>query len=307
MLGGMNRIKLHQTSPEFSALAFGTWRLLDDPLSATPGALLELLKVCLDCGITTIDTAEIYGGYRVEELVGAALALDPGVKARMEIITKAGIYVPNAFHPDRKFAHYNASAARLVKSAEKSLRWLGVEVLDCFLVHRPDWIASIDETAAGLNQLVQEGKIRSAGVSNYTASQFAALSSRMDQPLVTNQVEFNPFHMEPIMDGVFDQCQEKRVRPMAWSPMAGGRIFDTEDAAAGRLRVACAEMSARYGGASIDQLVLAWIMAHPSHPVPVLGTAKAARVRAAAGAPQWVLSQEDWYGLWEAARGHRIP
>ena len=84
MLGGMNRIKLHQTSPEFSALAFGTWRLLDDPLTATPGALLELLKVCLDCGITTIDTAEIYGGYRVEELVGAALALDPGVKARME-------------------------------------------------------------------------------------------------------------------------------------------------------------------------------------------------------------------------------
>ena len=82
MLGGMNRIKLHQTSPEFSALAFGTWRLLDDPLTATPGALLELLKVCLDCGITTIDTAEIYGGYRVEELVGAALALDPGVKAR---------------------------------------------------------------------------------------------------------------------------------------------------------------------------------------------------------------------------------
>ena len=182
-----------------------------------------------------------------------------------------------------------------------------MEVLDCFLVHRPDWIASIDETAAGLNQLVKEGKIRSAGVSNYTASQFAALSSRMDQPLVTNQVEFNPFHMEPILDGVFDQCQEKRVRPMAWSPMAGGRIFDAEDAAAGRLRVACAEMSARYGGASIDQLVLAWIMAHPSHPVPVLGTAKAARVRAAAGAAALALFREDWYGLWEAARGHRIP
>ncbi len=307
MLGGMNRIKLHHTSPEFSALAFGTWRLLDDPLTATPGALLELLKVCLDCGITTIDTAEIYGGYEVEELVGAALALDPGVKSRMELITKAGIYVPNAFHPDRKFAHYNASAARLVKSAEKSLRWLGVEVLDCFLVHRPDWMASIDETAAGLNQLVKEGKIRSAGVSNYTASQFAALSSRVDQPLVTNQVEFNPFHMEPIMDGVFDQCQEKRVRPMAWSPMAGGRIFEAEDPAAGRLRAACAEMSACYDGATPDQLVLAWIMAHPSRPMPVLGTAKAARLRAAAGAAAMELLREDWYGLWEAARGHRVP
>ena len=307
MLSRMIRIKLHDASPEFSPLAFGTWRVLEDPLSATPAALLELLKVSLDCGITTIDTAEIYGGYRVEELTGAALALDLGVRARMQIITKAGIYVPNDFHPDRRFAHYNASGARLMKSAEKSLRLLGVEVLDCFLVHRPDWVASIDDTAAGLNQLLKEGKIRSAGVSNYTASQFAALSSRVEQPLVTNQVEFHPFHMEPIFDGVFDQCQEKRMRPMAWSPMAGGRIFAEGDAAAARWRAACAEMSGRYDGASVDQLVLAWIMGHPARPMPVLGTAKAARVKTAAAAADLVLTREDWYGLWEAAKGHRIP
>ncbi|MDB6069536.1 MAG: ydhF, partial [Verrucomicrobiales bacterium] len=96
----MNRTRLHEVSPVFSAMAFGTWRLLEDPLSSTPEALVKLLRESLDCGITTIDTAEIYGGYRVEELVGAALALDPGVKSRVELITKAGIYVPNAFHPD---------------------------------------------------------------------------------------------------------------------------------------------------------------------------------------------------------------
>ena len=307
MLGCMTRIKLHDASPEFSLLAFGTWRVLEDPLSATPEALLALLKVSLDSGITTIDTAEIYGGYKVEELTGAALALDAGVKARMEIITKAGIYVPNDFHPDRRFAHYNASAARLVRSAEKSLRLLGVEALDCFLVHRPDCVASIDDTAAGLNRLLKDGKIRSAGVSNYSAGQFAALSSRMEQPLVTNQVEFHPFQMEPIFNGVFDQCQEKRVRPMAWSPMAGGRIFAEGDADAERLRAACGEMSGRYDGALVDQLVLAWIMAHPARPMPVLGTAKAARVKTAAAAADLVLTREDWYGLWEAAKGHRIP
>lgn len=303
----MTRQRLHDVSPEFSALAFGTWRVLQDPLSATPEALLALLKECLDCGITTIDAAEIYGGYRVEELTGAALAMDAGVKSRMEIITKAGIYVPNAFHPERRFAHYNASAARLVKSAEKSLRLLGVDTLDCFLVHRPDWMAAIDDTAAGLNQLIRDGKIRSAGVSNYSASQFTALSSRMDHPLVTNQVEFHPFHMDPVYDGVFDQCQEKRLRPMAWSPMAGGRIFAEGDADAARLRAACGAMSGRYGGASVDQLVLAWILAHPTRPLPVLGTAKAARLRAAAGATALALTREDWYGLWEAAKGHGIP
>ena len=303
----MTRLRLHDASPEFSTLAFGTWRLLDDPSSATPAGLLALLKVCLDCDITTIDTAEIYGGYRVEELVGAALALDAGVKARMEIITKAGIYVPNSYHPDRRFAHYNASAARLVKSAEKSLRLLGVETLDCLLVHRPDWIASIGDTAAGLNQLIKDGKIRSAGVSNYSAGQWAALSSRMDHPLVTNQVEFHPFHMAPIHDGVFDQCQEKSLKPMAWSPMAGGRIFSESDPDAKRLRAACQEMAPRYGGATVDQLVLAWIMAHPAQPMPVLGTTKAERVRSAAASVKILLTKEDWYGLWEAAKGHRIP
>ena len=303
----MTRARLHATSPEFSRLAFGTWRLLDSPSRATPEGLLKLLKVCLDCGITTIDTAEIYGGYRVEQLVGAALALDTGVKQRIELITKAGIYVPNSFHPERRFAHYNASAARLVKSAEKSLRWLGVEVLDCLLVHRPDWLASIDETAAGLNQLLQAGKIRSAGVSNYSPSQFSALSSRMDQPLVTNQVEFNLFHIDPIGDGVFDQCQERQVRPMAWSPLAGGRLFAEGDVAAARLREACAAMVDRYGGASADQLGLAWILAHPAQPVPVLGTTRPGRVQAAAAALDLPLSREDWYGLWEAAQGRRIP
>ena len=228
----MNRLRLHPTSPEFSAIALGTWRMLDEPLTATPTALLEFLKASLACGITTLDTAEIYGGYRVEQLLGAALALDPSVKHQVEIITKAGIYVPNEFHPDRRFAHYKATAERLIKSAEKSLRWLGVESLDCFLVHRPDWLGHIDDTAAGLNTLIQQGKIRSAGVSNYSASQFTALNSRMDSPLVTNQVEFHPFHMAPIYDGVLDQCQELRLHPMAWSPMAGGRLFDETDLAA---------------------------------------------------------------------------
>lgn len=303
----MNRSRLHTFSREFSAIAFGTWRLLDDPLTAHPKALLEVLKVALDCGITTIDTAEIYGGYLVEELLGSALVLDAGVKSKVKIITKAGIYVPNDFHPDRRFAHYNATAARLIKSAEKSLRMLGVEALDCLLVHRPDWTASIDDTADGLNQLLRSGKIRSAGVSNYSASQFSALNSRMEQPLVTNQVQFNPFAMEPIYDGVFDQCQELRVHPMAWSPLAGGRLFDTADPAAMRLRSVCQEISGRYGGASIDQLVLAWIMAHPAQPIPVLGTSKTARIKAAVLAQELILSKEDWYGMWEAAKGQPIP
>jgi predicted oxidoreductase len=270
--------------------------------------VLERIKVCLDLGITTLDTAEIYGLYKVEELVGRALALDSGVRDKVQIVTKSGIYVPCEFHPERTVAHYNATAARLVKSAEKSLRFLGVETLDLLLVHRPDWLTSVDETAEGLNQLLRAGKIRSAGVSNYNVHQFEALNSRMEQPLVTNQVEFSLMHMDPIDDGVFDQCQKLRIKPMAWSPLAGGRMMSgSTDAGAVRLHAKAAKLGLKYGNATLDQLAYAWLLAHPAQALPVIGTNKVERIRAVAKAAEMKLEREDWYALWEAAKGHGVP
>lgn len=304
----MQRVRLSQDGPDFSRLVYGTWRFLDDPASASPEAILERLKTCLDLGITTIDTAEIYGLYKVEEVLGQALALDPGVRAKIQVVTKSGIYVPCEFHPERTVAHYNATAARLVKSAEKSLRFLGVETLDLLLVHRPDWLTSVDETAEGLNQLLKAGKIRSAGVSNYSVHQFEALNSRMDQPLVTNQVEFSLMHMEPIYDGVFDQCQRLRVKPMAWSPLAGGRMMSgSSDAGAVRLHAKAAKLGLKYDNATLDQLAYAWILAHPAQALPVIGTNKIERIKSVAKAAEMTLEREDWYALWEAAKGHGVP
>ncbi|MBP7948706.1 MAG: aldo/keto reductase [Verrucomicrobiales bacterium] len=302
----MNRLRLAAHSPEFSRLIFGTWRVLKNPEAGTPQGLLERLKCCLDAGITTIDTAEIYGSYRMEEAIGAALRLDAGVKRRMEIITKAGIYVPNAFHPERRTAFYNASAERLVKSAEKSLRFLDVEVLDLFLVHRPDWLTAAEETAAGLNRLLRDGKIRSAGVSNYSPAQFQTLQRFMDQPLVTNQVEFSPFQLAPIFDGTFDQCQDRGIHPMAWSPTGGGRLF-REDEAGCRLRHTLEGLAPKYDGATPDQLCHAWILAHPTKPAVVLGTTRTERIASATRSLTLSLEREDWYAITEAARGQRIP
>ncbi len=303
----MQRLRLSPSAPEFSRLAFGSWRLRDDPEATTPAGLLERLKACLDLGITTIDTAEIYGLYRVEEIIGEALRLDSGVKSRMEIVSKAGIYVPCEFHPDRKTAFYNTSADRLVKSVEKSLRFLGVEALDLFLVHRPDWFTRAEDTAEGLNRLLRDGKILSAGVSNYTPAQFRALQAFTIAPLATNQVEFSPFCLDPIFDGTFDQCQEHRVHPMAWSPTGGGRLFSEDNETGTRLRSVMATLSAKYGNATPDQLCYAWILAHPSRPLAVTGTNKISRLRSLAGSMGIELEREDWYALTEAARGSRIP
>ncbi|MEN3943570.1 aldo/keto reductase [Prosthecobacter sp. SYSU 5D2] len=303
----ISRISLSSSGPEFSRLVYGTWRFLDDPATANPADLLKRLHACLDLGITTLDTAEIYGLYRVEEFIGQTLRLEPGLREKFEIVTKSGIYVPCDFHPDRKVAHYNATAARIVKSAEKSLRFLGTDYIDLLLVHRPDWLTSADETAEGLNRLLKEGKIRSAGVSNYNVHQFDLLNSRMDQPLVTNQVEFSLLHMDPIYDGTADQCQKLGIKPMAWSPLAKGALMDTTQPASARLHAKALELSAKYGNATLDQLAYAWILAHPSQPLPIIGTNKMDRLLATAKAAEIQLEREDWYGLWEAAQGQSIP
>jgi len=301
------RVQLSPNGPSFSQLVYGTWRILDDKATATPQHLMQRFQKCLELGITTIDTAEIYGLYLVEEFIGQTLKLDPAIRAKMEIVTKAGIYVPCDFHPERKTNFYNATAQRLIKSAEKSLRFLGTDYIDLFLVHRPDWLTSIDDTAEGLNKLLKDGKIRSAGVSNYNVHQFDALNSRLDQPLVTNQIEFHLLHMDPIYDGSLDQAQKLRFKPMAWSPLAGGRLLDPENEAGQRIRQACASISEKYANATVDQLAYAWIMAHPSAPLPVIGTNKLDRLEATAKSTVIQLEREDWYALWTAAKGHGIP
>jgi predicted oxidoreductase len=301
----MERIKLSKASPVFSRLVYGTWRIL----STKPDAqeINRRLHACVELGITSIDTAEIYGLYHVEEVLGAALALSPGLRDQLEIITKAGIYVPNAYHPERRTAHYNATGARLIKSLEKSLRLLGTDHVELFLVHRPDWLARAEDTASGLNELLRSGKIKSAGVSNYSASQFDLLNGLMEQPLVTNQIEFNLLHTEPIHDGTLNQCEKLEILPMAWSPLAGGRLFNADDPAAVRLATAAKEMESRTNGATLEQLAYAWILAHPSQPLPVIGTNKLERIQSVAKSVDIVLQREDWYALLQAAQGRKVP
>lgn len=301
----ITRSKIAPAGPELSRMAYGTWRMLDDGASIQD--INRRLHRCIELGITTVDTAEIYGLYEVEAALGQALALSPGLRDKLEIVTKAGIYVPNKLNPGRKVAFYDTSGAQLTRSLEQSLRLIGTDHVALFLVHRPDWLTGIDDTATGLDELLQAGKIRSAGVSNYSATQFAALNSRMTQPLVTNQVEYHLLHMHPIYDGTLDQCQQQRIQPMAWSPLAGGRLFDRSNEAAERLAKTAATLSAKYNRATLEQLAYAWILAHPSHPIPVIGTNKIERIESAAASAEIALDREDWYALWVAAQGHGIP
>jgi predicted oxidoreductase len=181
----VDRVSLAPGGPEVSEIIYGTWRLLTGDPRPTTAELAARFELCLELGIDTLDTAEIYGRYTVEAAIGDVFRARPDLRDRFTIITKCGIDVPS---PEKSFAHvphYNASAANLVACAEKSLRLMNLDCLDVLLVHRPDWLNRADDTASGINRLIAEGKIRHAGVSNYTRDQFELLSSFISAPLVT--------------------------------------------------------------------------------------------------------------------------
>jgi len=293
--------------PKVSQIVFGTWRLLNNDKAPTTRDIIKLLEICLELGINTIDTAEIYGRYTVEAALGKAFKDQPGLREQFQIISKCGIDVPSPAKKSAVIPHYNSSADNLIACTEKSLRLLNIDHLDVLLVHRPDWFTSADDTASGLDQLIEDGKILHAGVSNYNTQQFDLLNSRVAQKLVTNQIEFSLLHMNPLDNGALSQCELQHIRPMAWSPLGGGRLFDKDNEAGLRIRKCIDDMRHKYDDADDATLALAWILAHPSKPSVILGTTQGKRIQSSILAADIQLDRQDWYALWQAAKGQPVP
>jgi predicted oxidoreductase len=301
----VSQIDLTKGGPRFSRLVAGMWRLASWDLH--DAELLDLIHACLDLGITTFDHADIYGGYANEERFGRALALEPTLRERMQFVTKCGIKQVSPNRPAHTFHCYDTSRAHIVASVENSLRLLHTDRLDLLLIHRPDPLLDADEVAEAFAALRQAGKVLHFGVSNFTPWQFDLLASRLDFPLATNQVEVSVLHLEALHDGTLDQCQRLGLAPMAWSPLGGGRLFRSDDEQAVRVRRALAEVGAELGGASPDQVALAWLLRHPARIVPILGSGKVERLQSAAQAEALTLSREQWFAIWTASAEREVP
>lgn len=309
----ISRIQLTQSpdSPTLSRLIFGAWRLLDRVETSSAHAIAQLIETALETGITTFDHADIYGNYQVEQRFGEALKKIPGAKNHIEIVTKTGIRLVSPARPNHRIKSYDLSAGHIRTSVEHSLRALGCDTIDVLLLHRPDFLADPDAIAAAFDTLRTEGKCRAFGVSNFSPSQFDALQSRVPFALVTNQVELSPFHMAPLSNGVIDHCIIKRMAPMAWSPLGGGRLFDPKNETAARVRKVMDEIIERRphlsGRATIDHVAYAWLLAHPARILPVLGTSQTERIASAHLSESIQLSREEWYEIWRAAEGREVP
>lgn len=184
----VQRITIAPQGPEFSRFVMGYWRLMDWNMSARQ--LVSFIEEHLDLGVTTVDHADIYGGYQCEAAFGEALKLAPHLRERMEIVSKCGI--ATTAREENVIGHYITDRDHIIKSAEQSLINLATDHLDLLLIHRPDPLMDADEVADAFKHLHQSGKVRHFGVSNFTPAQFALLQSRLPFTLATNQVEISP-------------------------------------------------------------------------------------------------------------------
>lgn len=297
----VQRIALAPQGPEFSRFVMGYWRLME--WNFTPRQLVSFIEAHLDLGVTTVDHADIYGGYQCEAAFGEALKLAPHLRARMEMVTKCGI--ATTAKPEHALGHYITGRDHIIRSAEQSLVNLATDYLDLLLIHRPDPLMDADEVSEAFLQLHQSGKVRHFGVSNFTPAQFSLLQSRLPFTLVTNQVEISPVHQPLLLDGTLDQLQQLRIRPMAWSCLGGGRIFS--DADCQPLRDELHQVATELNAENIEQVIYAWVLRLPSAPLPIIGSGKIERVRSSLGALNLQMSRQQWFRIRKAALGYDVP
>jgi predicted oxidoreductase len=224
------------------------------------------------------------------------LAATPGLRDRMVLATKGGI---------RPGVPYDWSAAYLRRACEDSLRRLGVDVIDLYQIHRPDLYAHPADVAATLTALREAGKIREVGVSNHTVAQTDALQAHLGFPLVSTQPEYSVLHLDPMRDGTFDRCLRDGTVPLAWSPLAGGRLATGEGVRAEL--VAELDRLAEREGVDAGTIALAFVLAHPTAPVAIIGTQRAERITAATAALGVHLDRADVYTLVQASDGVPLP
>lgn len=287
-------------SVDISQIVYGMWRLGEDDTS--PGHIEAKIEACLEQGVTTMDQADIYGGYQAEELLGHCLSASPGLRDRIEIVTKCDIIAPVGRYSDARVKYYDTSRAHIEASVDHSLRLMQIEHIDLLLIHRPDPLMDHEETGRALDDLISSGKIRAAGVSNFRPWDWDLLQSAMSNKLATNQIELSVLCHEAFTNGDIAHHQRLGIRPMAWSPLGGGAVFG--DGHAG-LKGKMSEIAGRFY-TDLTSVAIAWLLHHPVGICPVMGTNRLDRIKTFWKALDIPMDRETWFEIYTAALGREV-
>lgn len=285
-----------------SRIVYGMWRVGDDA-DTSAAHIRSKIDACLAQGITTIDQADIYGGYTAEALLGDCLKENKGLRDQIEIVTKCDIVAPVGRYADARVKYYDTSATHIRTSIETSLRDMGTDRIDLLLIHRPDPLMDHNETGRALDDAVASGKVRAVGVSNFRPWDWTLLQSAMSTPLVTNQIEISLTAHDCFTNGDIAFLQERAIRPMAWSPLGGGSLVGANPV--GSAAEALARV-AKANGIDTAAVAVAWLLAHPVGILPVMGTNTIARIAAFEDALAYKMDRQTWFELYTAALGREV-
>ena len=290
----------------------GTWNPAEvDEAKREAGK--KAIIAAYEAGYTLFDHADIYCRGVCESIHGEVLKDVPGMRKDILIATKCGIRFSGDPNPDSPH-RYDFSAKHIEWSCHESLKRLGVEQIDIYQLHRPDLLMDPEEVATAFAKLKSQGVVRYFGVSNFTPSFVSLLQSGLSEPLIVNQVEIHPGKLECFFDGTLDQCIERKMTPLAWSPLGGGWLGAGREIGEGapdfERRVHILEVIdgiAKRHQVSRTVVALAWLMRHPSKIIPIVGSTNPDNIRDATHSLDFELDREDWYRGLVAARGRSLP
>lgn len=317
-LPAMKTQRLGQTDLTISRLSYGNMRSVAtwNPAEVTADKMKTAVRshiAAYEAGYTHFDSADIYCRGECEKALGQTLKQISGMRDAITIATKCGIRFGGDPKPDSPH-RYDFSAEHILWSADNSLKNLQIETIDLFYLHRPDLLMNPPEIAEAFDKLKTAGKVREFGVSNFLPSMVSALQAHLPFRIAANQVEIHPGRLDPFTDGTLDQCLEKNITPLSWSPLAGGWLgtgkeLDSKHEAYDKRKklVETIDATAAEHGVSRTVITLAWLLKHPSQIVPIIGSNNPAHIKEAAKADDVELTRDQWYKLLLAARGSALP
>ena len=251
----------------------------------------------LECGVNDFDLANLYGDYSCEKEFGEALRHLKISRYSVRLISKMGIENPS-LDRENSVKHYNYSKEQIVSCVERSLRDLQTDYLDVLLLHRPSPLLEVNEVAEAVETLVSSGKIQSFGVSNFLPSQVEWLSKQVK--IEHNQIAFSLYDFQAMENGNLESFASQNLSVAAYSP-----IIHLENTSA-ELRLQLKKLSEKHN-CSEACIAVAWVLKHPLISSVVIGTSKLERIQEIQKALEVRLSIQDYFFLWEAARGIKVP
>lgn len=284
----------------FSEIIAGTMRWGTWGADHSINHVQELIEVCLEENINTFDHADIYGGHTTEELFGKAWEQMNIERESVQFISKCGI-VMNSGRKPSELKYYNYNQDYILSCVDESLKNLNTDYLDVLLLHRPSPLMHPEIIAEAFQILRENGKVKHFGVSNFSVSQFDLIDQYI--PLVTNQVEISVNELSAFENGTLDQMMMKKLRPTAWSVM--GNYFSEKSEQNERIKPIIHELCDKYE-AKENQILLAFILKHPSGIIPVIGTSRATAVRELKQSVNIQLEEQDWFKILQAAKGKEV-